>query len=207
MDVNTAYGYSVSRYHWIQCHVRPYGWRYVSFSLEEDSIEEDLHFARKVAWQKFSKDYTEVTPMTGRLVISPHILDPFWKQLSFGKGHKVMDIYPDDETSYTTQYQEAFLQYMGNEYCAIYQPLSLSQPEMVPSNNLFFSTTVFGSGLSSIHPNDLSSGDKRILNASQCVHNNSRAKRLHTMLVDSRNALFEFSTRISKELRANWSES
>jgi hypothetical protein len=36
-----------------------------------------------------------------------------------------MDINADDEASYTTQYQEAFLQYVENEYCAKYQPLSI----------------------------------------------------------------------------------
>jgi len=29
-----------------------------------------------------------------------------------------MDSYRENETSYTTQYQEAFLQYVENEYCA-----------------------------------------------------------------------------------------
>jgi len=28
-----------------------------------------------------------------------------------------MDINSEDETTYTTQYQEAFLKYMENEYC------------------------------------------------------------------------------------------
>jgi hypothetical protein len=41
--------------------------------------KEDLYFAMKLAWQKLSKYYTEVTPTTGMLLISPHIHDPFWK--------------------------------------------------------------------------------------------------------------------------------
>jgi len=39
--------------------------------------KEDLYFAVKFARQKLSKYYAEVTPMTGMLLISAHILDPF----------------------------------------------------------------------------------------------------------------------------------
>jgi hypothetical protein len=80
--------------------------------------KEDLFFAVKLAWQKLSKYYGEVTPTTGMLLISAQILDPCPKLRSFEKWDKQMDINPEDETSYTTQYQEAFLKYMENEYCA-----------------------------------------------------------------------------------------
>jgi len=40
---------------------------------------EDLFFAVKLAQQKLSKYYAEVTPTTGMLLISAHILNPFWK--------------------------------------------------------------------------------------------------------------------------------
>jgi hypothetical protein len=43
------------------------------------------------------------------LLIPTHILDPFLKLRSFRKWDKGMDINPEDETSYTTHYQEAFL--------------------------------------------------------------------------------------------------
>jgi hypothetical protein len=76
--------------------------------------KEDLFFAVKCAWQKLSKYYTEVTPMTGMLLITAHILDPFRKLRSFRKWDKGMDINPEDETSYTTQYQEACLKYVEN---------------------------------------------------------------------------------------------
>jgi hypothetical protein len=39
--------------------------------------KEDLFFAVKLAGQKLSKYYAEVTPTTGILLISAHILDPF----------------------------------------------------------------------------------------------------------------------------------
>ena len=65
--------------------------------------KEDLFFTVKLARQKLSKYYAEVTPMTGMLLISAHILDPFRKLRSFTKWGKGMDIDPEDETSYTTQ--------------------------------------------------------------------------------------------------------
>jgi len=80
--------------------------------------KEDLDFTLKVAQQKLSKYYSEVTPMPGVLHISAHILDPFWKFQSLKKWDKAMDINPEEKTSYTTQYQEAFLKYVENKYCA-----------------------------------------------------------------------------------------
>jgi len=41
--------------------------------------KEDVFFDVKFARQKLSKYCTEVTPMTGMLLISAHILDPFKK--------------------------------------------------------------------------------------------------------------------------------
>ena len=66
--------------------------------------KEDLFFAVKLARQKLSKYFAEVTPTTGMLLISAHILDPFRKLRSFRKWDKGMDINPEDETSYTSQY-------------------------------------------------------------------------------------------------------
>jgi len=82
--------------------------------------KEDLFFAVKLARQKLSKYYAEVTPTTGMLLISAHILDPFRKLRSFRECDKGMDINPEDETSYTIQYQEVFLKYVENKYCAKY---------------------------------------------------------------------------------------
>jgi len=52
------------------------------------------------------------------LLISAQILEPFRKLPSFRDWDKGMDTTPEDETSYTAQYQEAFLKYVENEYCA-----------------------------------------------------------------------------------------
>jgi len=49
------------------------------------------------------------------LVISAQILDPFWKLRSFRKLDKGLDIYPEDENFYTTQYKEALLNHVENE--------------------------------------------------------------------------------------------
>jgi hypothetical protein len=80
--------------------------------------KEYLFFAVKLARQKLSKYHAQVTPTTGMLLISVHILDPVRKLRSFRKSNKGMDINPVDETFYTIQYQEAFLKYVENEYCA-----------------------------------------------------------------------------------------
>jgi hypothetical protein len=60
--------------------------------------KKDLFFAVKCAQQKLSKYYTEVTPTTGMLLITAHILDPFCKLRSLMNWDKGMDINPDDET-------------------------------------------------------------------------------------------------------------
>ena len=39
--------------------------------------KENFFFAMKLAWQKLSKYCAEVTPSTGMVLISAHILDPF----------------------------------------------------------------------------------------------------------------------------------
>jgi len=71
--------------------------------------KEDFYFAVKLARQKLSKYYAEVTPTTGMLLISADMLDPFWMLRSFRMWDKAMDINPEDDTSYTIQYKEAFL--------------------------------------------------------------------------------------------------
>jgi len=46
---------------------------------KETPWKEDLFFAVKLPRQQLSKYYTEVTPSTGMLLITAHILDPFGK--------------------------------------------------------------------------------------------------------------------------------
>jgi len=58
------------------------------FAKQKTQWKEDLFFTVKLARQKLSKYYAEVTPMTGMLLISAHILDPFRKLRSFRKWDK-----------------------------------------------------------------------------------------------------------------------
>jgi hypothetical protein len=97
------------------------------------------------------------------LLISAHILDLFMKLQSFNKWDKGMDVNLEDETSYTIQYQEAFLKCVENEYCAKDRPLPVNKLETVPSRNLIPSATASGSYKSSFDPYDLSNSDEEYL--------------------------------------------
>ena len=117
----------------------------------------------KLARQELSKYYAKVTPMTGMLRISPHNLDPFRKLRSFRKWEKWMDINPEDETSYTTQYQEACMENVENEYCAKHRSGADNKLETVLSNNLLLSATASASYQWSFDPYDSSSDDVEYL--------------------------------------------
>jgi len=94
---------------------------------------------------------------------SAHIFDPFRKLRSFRKWNKGTDIDPEDETSYTTQYQEAFLQYVENEYCAKHRHVPVNKLESLPRSYLLPSATASGSCESYFDPFDLSSDDEDYL--------------------------------------------
>jgi len=112
-----------------------------------------------VARHQLSKYYTELTPTASLVFISAHILDPFMKLQSFRKWDKVMDMNPENETSYNTQYQEAFLRYVEKKYCAKHRRMSVTKPENEQHSNFFPSGMAFGFGQSSFDPYDLSSDD------------------------------------------------
>jgi len=80
-----------------------------ALSKKKTQWKEYLFFAMKFARQMLSNYHIKVTPTTSMLLISAHIADPFRKLQSFRKWDKGLDINPADKTSYTTQYQEAFL--------------------------------------------------------------------------------------------------
>jgi len=125
--------------------------------------KEDLFFAVKLARQKLSKYEAEVTPTTGMLRISAPILDPFSKLRLLRKWDKGMDINPEDETSYTKQYQVANLKYVENEYCAKHQHVPVNKLKTVPSSNLVPFAPASGSYQSSFDPYDLFSDDEEYL--------------------------------------------
>jgi len=97
------------------------------------------------------------------LLVSAQILNPFRKLQSFRKWDKGIDINPEDETSYTTQYQGVFLKYVDNEYCANHRRASVNDLETVPSSNHVPSATASGCYQSSFDPYDLSSDDEEYL--------------------------------------------
>jgi len=70
-----------------------------------------------------------------------------------------MDINLEDKTFYSTQYQEAFLKYVENEYCAKHRREPVNKHDSLPSSNLVPSATASGSCQSSFDPYDLSSED------------------------------------------------
>jgi len=99
------------------------------------------------------------------LLLPSHILVPFRKFRSFEKWYKGMVINPEDKTSYTTQYQEAFFKYVENEYCAKHRHLLVTKHEKLQSNDFIHSAMPSQSGQSSFDPYDLSSGDEEYLTA------------------------------------------
>ena len=125
--------------------------------------KEDVYFAEEFARQKLSKYYAEVTPTTGMLLISAHIHDPFRKLRSFRKWDTGTDINPEDETSYTTRYQDAFLKYVENEHFSKHRQLSVTKREKLQSNDFIHSAMPSQSGQSLFDPYDLSSGDEEDL--------------------------------------------
>jgi len=74
-----------------------------------------------------------------------------------------MDINPEDDTSYTIQYDEAFLKYVENEYCTKHRQLSVTKQGKLPSNDFIHSAMPSQSGQLSFDPYDLSSGDEEYL--------------------------------------------
>jgi len=71
-----------------------------------------------------------------------------------------MDINPEDETFYPSQYQQAVQKYSENEKCAKHRRVPIIKPESILSNTLFPSATASESRQSSFDPYDLSSDDK-----------------------------------------------
>ena len=145
--------------------------------------KEDFFFAMRLVWQKLSKYYAEVTATTGMHLISAHILNPFRKLPSFKKLHKGMHINPEDEISYTIQYQDAFLKNVENEYCAKQQCVPVNKPKNVRSTNLVPSPTASGSGQSSFDPYDLSSNNEEYLKSNNVAKTTPRQSNCAALLL------------------------
>lgn len=74
-----------------------------------------------------------------------------------------MDIKPEDEISYTTQFKDEFLKNVENKHCAKYQQMSVIEPDNVLRSNLFLYAKDSGFGQSAFDPSDLSSNDEESL--------------------------------------------
>jgi hypothetical protein len=125
--------------------------------------KKDLFFAVKCVRQKLSKYYTELTPTTGMLLILARILDTLRKVQSCRQREKQMDPNPDDETSYITQHQEAFVKYVENEYGTKHRRFPVTMSENTPNNNNSSFAMASRSAQSSYDPYDLSSNDDEYL--------------------------------------------
>jgi len=143
-----------------------------------------MFFAVKLAGQNLSKYYAEVTPMMGMLLSSAHMVNPCRKLRLYRKWDKGMDINPENETSYTAQYQEAFLNYVENLYCAKHRCVPVNKHESLPSSNHIPSPPASGSCESSFDPYDLPSDDEECLTptnvAETTPRRNNRAASLLT---------------------------
>jgi len=120
----------------------------------------DLFFAVKIAWQKLSKYFAEVTPTTSMFLISAGILDPFWKLRSFRKWDKAMHLDPENDSSDTTQNQETFPKCGENEYSAKHRRMSVIQSEHVLGGNHLPSANASAFGPSSFDLHDSSSDEE-----------------------------------------------
>jgi hypothetical protein len=74
-----------------------------------------------------------------------------------------LDISPDDETSYTTQYQSAFLKCLEDEYCAKHRRVLVNTLEYLPISTLIPFPVDSGFSDSSFDPNELSSDHEKYL--------------------------------------------
>jgi len=98
-----------------------------------------------------------------------------------------MDINPEDETSYPTQYLEAFSRYVENEYCTEHWRVAVNKLQILPSSNLVSSATASGSYQSSFDAYDLSSDDEEYLTPNNVAETTpGRSNRTACVLIAAR---------------------
>jgi len=74
-----------------------------------------------------------------------------------------MDINREDQSSESTQYQKAFLNYVENEQSTKHRRFHLTERESIPSNNVISSANAPRSGQSGQDPCDLSNNDEELI--------------------------------------------
>ena len=113
-----------------------------------------------------------------------------------------MDINPEDETSYTTQCQEAFLKYVENEYCAKHRRLLVIKSDNTLHNNLCSFEMACRSGQSSYDPYDVSSdGNEYLMPTNVAETTPARSDRAASLLTAGRLYL-----NTPPELTQNWGQ-
>jgi len=127
----------------------------VWYSPEIDASKYTLHILsdtpggfQRLKYILLVKYYTNVSPTARTLFSAVYRADCFRKLRLFGMWKKGMYIHPEDETSYTSQYQAECIQYVENEYCSKHRRVPVITPDRVPGYNLLPSATTSGSGLS-----------------------------------------------------------
>ena len=113
---------------------------------------EELFLAVKLARQKLSKYYSKVTPMTSMLLISVQIFDRFRVLRLCRMWDRWIRNNPEDETDYTTEYQEAYLRYVETEYSAKQRHVPDNSLESLPTSNLVLSAPASGYCQLSVYP-------------------------------------------------------
>ena len=90
-----------------------------ALSKKKIQWKRDIHKAVRCARTKLRKYYAKVTPETGLILILATMLDPFTKGQIFEGWDKEMGVGSGDQTSYSRQYSDAFLDYWEKQYVDI----------------------------------------------------------------------------------------
>ena len=90
-----------------------------ALSKKKIQWKRDIHRAVRCARTKLRKYYAKVTPETGLILILATMLDPFTKGQIFEGWDKEMGVGSGDQTSYSRQYSDAFLDYWEKQYVDI----------------------------------------------------------------------------------------
>jgi len=130
---------------------------------KKNQWKQELFFAMKLARQKLSKHHAELTPMTGMLLNSVYILDPFQKLRSLESEIREWIFILRMRHPILLNTERHFLQYVDNEYNARHRHVPVSKLDSLPSCTFVTSAKASGSCQTSFDPYDLSSDDVEYL--------------------------------------------
>jgi len=136
VDVEAAYSHITSHHRCLQWHVRSHRCGYMTITKEFGSMDGRLLPGCEVPSAKLSKYFADVAPTMGVLLICSNHFNHFRKVRSLWNWDQGLVINPEDKTSHTTQYQEAFLKYVEKEYYAKHRLVQVDKPNSIPCNTL-----------------------------------------------------------------------